>query len=487
MNIKTIQESFENLKNKINKFCSFDKSVSIDTECQGYFTLDMIPKDSRNDEPAKIYGNVKIVYEDLQNALSSVTEQKKGDFLREAETFLSFTQDFVENHMQMIFEKDKKKKDELKKYLENKIDEKIKKIRNLQSLLNDIITIKVSIIIPVYNVEKYLRKCLDSVVNQTFKDLEIICVNDGSTDNSLQILKEYANKDNRIKIIDKEYGGVSSARNAGMDVMSGEYCYFVDSDDWININAIEKLVDIITTNDVDVVVHNISVEPDNSECVKLAHESLKWINFFEKEDGIYEIQKNLNTQMASVVWNKLYKIDIINKFHCRFAEGLVWEDNLFLWTYGIHCKNYYYLNEKLYCHLRQLNSIGSSQFSSKALDHLEIQKKIWETVKEYKNINDYKELLTKIYINVMKNRVFAKISSCDRKTALSRIKDYYRTTNHSNRILYLYLTYKFVPFVYNDRFKFLIAEFFSVRNTDNNHKVITLLGIKIKFKKQQKR
>lgn len=87
----------------------------------------------------------------------------------------------------------------------------------------------------------------------------------------------------------------------------------------------------------------------------------------------------------------------------------------------------------------------------------------------------------------MKNRVFAKISSCDRKTALSLIKDYYRTTNHSNRILYLYLTYKFVPFVYNDRFKFLIAEFFSVKNENNNHKVITLLGIKIKFKKQQKR
>ena len=88
--------------------------------------------------------------------------------------------------------------------------------------------VQVSIIVPVYNVEKYLSKCLESLINQTLKDIEIICVNDGSTDNSLSILKEYANKDSRIKIIDKQNEGVSVARNTGIEVATGEYLMFVD-------------------------------------------------------------------------------------------------------------------------------------------------------------------------------------------------------------------------------------------------------------------
>lgn len=104
---------------------------------------------------------------------------------------------------------------------------------------------KVTIIIPVYNVEKYLEKCLNSVICQTLKDIEIICVNDGSTDNSQQILKEYAQKDERIKIVDKKNGGLSSARNAGLDAATGEYCYFLDSDDWIELNTLEKLYGFI--------------------------------------------------------------------------------------------------------------------------------------------------------------------------------------------------------------------------------------------------
>ena len=102
---------------------------------------------------------------------------------------------------------------------------------------------KVSVIIPVYNVEKYLRQCLDSVVNQTLKDIEIICIDDGSTDNSLNILKEYAQKDNRIKIISKKNGGLSSARNAGLKFATGEFVGFVDSDDYIERETYENAVE----------------------------------------------------------------------------------------------------------------------------------------------------------------------------------------------------------------------------------------------------
>ena len=95
---------------------------------------------------------------------------------------------------------------------------------------------KVSVIIPVYNVEKYLCKCLDSVVNQTLRDIEIICVDDGSTDSSWEILKEYAQRDDRIKLIHKENGGLSSARNVAMQVAKGDYIGFIDSDDWIDLD-----------------------------------------------------------------------------------------------------------------------------------------------------------------------------------------------------------------------------------------------------------
>ena len=114
--------------------------------------------------------------------------------------------------------------------------------------------VKVSIIVPVYNVEKYLSKCLESLINQTLKDIEIICVNDGSTDNSLSILKEYANKDSRIKIIDKQNEGVSVARNTGIEVATGEYLIFVDSDDYLVENACEKALNTIEHNNSDICI-----------------------------------------------------------------------------------------------------------------------------------------------------------------------------------------------------------------------------------------
>ncbi|MEI0606088.1 glycosyltransferase family 2 protein [Brachyspira pulli] len=112
----------------------------------------------------------------------------------------------------------------------------------------------VSIIIPVYNVSKYLRTCLDSVINQTYKDLEIICINDGSTDDSLEILKEYSNKDNRIIIIDKKNAGVSAARNDGIEKSSGEYLFCMDSDDYIDNDFIEVFYNNAKKNNSDLVV-----------------------------------------------------------------------------------------------------------------------------------------------------------------------------------------------------------------------------------------
>ena len=101
--------------------------------------------------------------------------------------------------------------------------------------------IKVSVIVPVYNVEKYIRQCLESIINQTYKNLEIIVVNDGTKDNSMKIVEEYLS-DERIKVINKENGGIASARNRGIDEATGEYISFVDSDDWLELNTYEKFL-----------------------------------------------------------------------------------------------------------------------------------------------------------------------------------------------------------------------------------------------------
>ena len=112
----------------------------------------------------------------------------------------------------------------------------------------------VSVIIPVYNVEKYLSKCLDSIVNQTYNNLQIILVNDGTKDNSLEICQNYQNKDSRIQVINKENGGLSSARNKGLEYAEGKYCLFVDSDDYVELDLIESAVSKMEEVNADMVV-----------------------------------------------------------------------------------------------------------------------------------------------------------------------------------------------------------------------------------------
>ena len=123
----------------------------------------------------------------------------------------------------------------------------------------------VSVIVPIYNVEKYLAECVDSILGQTFQDMEIILVDDGSLDASGQMADDYAARDKRVKVIHKENGGQSSARNAGMKIARGEYIYFCDSDDYISLDAIEILYETATKNDLDMVLFNGDSFVDKSD------------------------------------------------------------------------------------------------------------------------------------------------------------------------------------------------------------------------------
>lgn len=180
----------------------------------------------------------------------------------------------------------------------------------------------VSVIIPIYNVEQYLEKCLDSVINQTYKDLEIICVNDCSPDNSAQILLEYAQRDTRIKIVNREKnGGLSAARNTGLDEAKGEYVYFIDSDDWIDLDYIEKMVSAITFSKTDVVVNtNVIQEFENKPSKKLVFGDL------EIEENAFVDADNAINNIMWASWAQLWDRKFLVKNDLGFLEGHIYED-----------------------------------------------------------------------------------------------------------------------------------------------------------------
>lgn len=193
----------------------------------------------------------------------------------------------------------------------------------------------ISIVIPVYNIEKYLPKCLDSLVNQTFKNIEIICVNDGSSDNSLKILGEYASNDKRIKIINQENQGVSVARNNGIQVATGEYIMFVDGDDWIEPETCEKIYNRITCDGSDVLVFShYDVFPHKKKPYNLAKDCAKTLLV---GDNVDDLIKDI-IYVPAVTCGKLYRREFLINNSLTFSINLeLSEDHLF-W-YNVLAKN----------------------------------------------------------------------------------------------------------------------------------------------------
>ena len=177
---------------------------------------------------------------------------------------------------------------------------------------------KLSVLIPVYNVEKYLGQCLDSVVNQTFTDMEIIVINDGSRDNSLDIIKKYAKKDKRIKIIDKENEGYGKSMNRGLDMARGKYIGIVESDDWIDNNMYSELIDVADKYDVDVVKANFyEYTTTNGEKNRRRDLLPKW----DCGAPFRPTDKTSVFFCQPCIWAAIYKRDFLNKNKIRFLES----------------------------------------------------------------------------------------------------------------------------------------------------------------------
>lgn len=178
---------------------------------------------------------------------------------------------------------------------------------------------EISIIVPVYKVEKYLRKCVDSILAQTFTDFEVILVDDGSPDNSGKICDEYAEKDNRVRVIHKENGGLSSARNAGIDVARGKYLGFVDSDDYIDEDMYEILYENLKIHDADI--SSVELIPFYGDRYKKANKEKKVI-ILNKKEAIKSVLEG--TQFYAYAWNKLYRKELFKDN--RYLDGKTFEE-----------------------------------------------------------------------------------------------------------------------------------------------------------------
>ncbi len=210
---------------------------------------------------------------------------------------------------------------------------------------------EVSVIIPVYNVEKYLEQCLDSVINQTLKDIEIICINDCSTDNSLEIMQAYATKDSRIKIIDfKKNKGVATARNEGIKLAKGTYIGFVDSDDWVDLDFYEKMHNAAHTNNSDLVKGSIKLYKINS------------ISDFP-EGAEYKTKTKF--MYAQYFWSGLYKHDFIQKNNLYFDNLIYSQDRLFVFKAVHLANNFNKIDTTFYHYRKREDSATTGDFTDK--------------------------------------------------------------------------------------------------------------------------
>ena len=218
----------------------------------------------------------------------------------------------------------------------------------------------VSVIVPVFNTEKYLKKCIESILNQSLRNIEIIFIDDGSTDNSLTIIEEYAKKDKRIKIISKLNEGQGIARNMGITEACGQYIAFIDSDDFVEKDMLEKLYNTSKKNNLDICMCKISTYDEVTQDINndLWYYSLGVFNDFKKRVFNHEDTIEFTCEISVTPVNKLYRRVFLLENNCLFAENYIFEDELFFYDVYLNAKRVSVVHENLYYY--RVNRIGST-------------------------------------------------------------------------------------------------------------------------------
>ena len=253
--------------------------------------------------------------------------------------------------------------------------------------------IKVSIIVPVYNTRDYLKECIDSVVNQTLEDIEIICINDGSGDGSLDLLNEYQKRDSRIIVIDRENSGLAASRNVGLDIARGEYVLFLDSDDYLDKSALDYLYS--TSKDMNLDMLMFKIVNFSNRTRKESHSPYFDMDFLKEtvQDSVFcwaDIRDCI-FDVSVTATSKLFKRQLIGEI--RFPEGLIFEDNLFFIKTLFEAKRIYFADRYLYYRRIRPDSITNS-YHGDFSDCIEIYERLIEFMKD---MGRYTEFHTQIF------------------------------------------------------------------------------------------
>jgi len=278
----------------------------------------------------------------------------------------------------------------------------------------------VSVIIPIHNTAKYLKKCLNSVVRQTYTNLEIILINDGSTDKSAKIISDFAKQDSRIKVFTNETAqGVSNARNLGLDNARGEYVSFVDGDDWMPKTAIEKLLNAIVSNNADIAEGKFKTVGSN---IKQSFSNKQVVYITETKNQKLQCL----IQARGAIWGKLYKLDIINNNSVRFVNP-IFEDSGFDFVYNMYSNSRVLIYEKVYYYNRIVLGGLSRTVPLKIKDYFEFAlDRYCSNISEEKESYGFWNAIDS-YLKVIIERVFVN----DKETTIKNIKDVERILNNA--------------------------------------------------------
>ena len=227
----------------------------------------------------------------------------------------------------------------------------------------------ISIIIPVYKVEKYFNKCVESVVNQTYKNLEIILVDDGSPDNCPNMCEAWAKKDSRIKVIHRKNGGLSAARNSGIEVAKGEYFCFVDSDDYVAEDYVKSLYEALKSDNADMAICEVTEVDEKYRTIDDTNSRQRLSNETKTGLELLDLILPAKTYAYVVAWNKLYKRELFNNL--RYAEGKIHEDEFIIHRLFARCNRVAIIDKPLYYYLKRGDSIIGIGFNIKRMDAVE--------------------------------------------------------------------------------------------------------------------
>lgn len=271
----------------------------------------------------------------------------------------------------------------------------------------------ISIIIPVYNVEQYLDYCMESVLVQDYKNLEIILIDDGSTDSSGNMCDEYAKNDSRVKVIHKKNGGLSSARNIGIEVMTGKYLTFVDSDDYIRIDYVSRMYKYILEDDTDLVVCSYKKI--------LGEESYRNISNRRTQHYVYDAEmvryKMIARQIPMYAHGKLYRARLIGWLN--FPEGRLYEDVPTIWNVVKHIEKVTYATDELYFYRQRVDSIVNGKYKHRRMDQVYFAEQIYD---EVKNVQELKYAAgTKCFFSAVDNYALVSEKFPDDKKYLENV------------------------------------------------------------------